>query len=94
VIYDLDFSNSIELKGKLRFSIRFLQIKYKGNWFNLPNRGEYEGVPYSLDEILFDTGNEAGYCRISSIFLEPFRIVFDQIKLKTKTENLLITEEK
>lgn len=90
----IDFSKAIEIEGQLRFDIDLLKIKYQDEWYNLPKSGEYRGIPVGLSDILFDTGNEAGYCQIISAFLDGFKKKFTQIELLPKTNNLLITKEK
>lgn len=88
----IDFSKAIEIEGQLRFEINFLKIKYQDEWYNLPKNGEYRGIPVVLADVLFDTGNEAGYCQIISAFLDSFKKKFWEINLIPKTPNLLISE--
>ncbi|MHA1437826.1 MAG: hypothetical protein ACTSPD_09615 [Promethearchaeota archaeon] len=90
----IDFSKAIEIEGRLRFDINLLKIKYQDEWYNLPKYGEYKGIPVELSDVLFDTGNEAGYCQIISAFLDSFKKKFAQIELIPKANNLLITKEK
>lgn len=90
----IDYSKAIEIQGSLRFDIDLLKIKYQNEWCHLPKDGEYNGIPTVLEDVLFDTGNEAGYCLIISAFLDSFKKEFRQIKLDIMTDNLLISEEK
>ena len=49
-------------------------------------------VPIILEDIIFDTGNEAGYCCLTSPYIDLFKVSFPQINLITKTENELLSE--
>jgi hypothetical protein len=91
---DIDFSKAIEIQGNLRFDINLLKIYYQSGWYGIPKAGYFNNIPVILEDVLFDTGNEAGYCLIISAFLNSFMKEFPQIKLKKKTRNLLISEGK
>ena len=91
---DIDFSKAIEIQGNLRFDINLLRINYQGGWYDIPKTGYFNDIPVILEDVLFDTGNEAGYCLIISAFLDSFMKEFPQIKFKKKARNLLISEGK
>lgn len=91
---DIDFSEAIEIQGNLRFDINLLEIKYQGGWYDIPKAGYFNDIPVILEDVLFDTGNEAGYCLIIFAFLDSFKEKFPQIKFKKKTRNLLISKGK
>ncbi len=90
---EIDISKAIEIEGHLRFDLDLLKIKYNNKWRSIPKTGEFKGIPVILEDILFDTGNEAGYCVIIGAFIDSFKKKFPQITFKTKTKNFLISEE-
>lgn len=51
-------------------------------------------LPIILEDIIFDTGNEVGYCCLTSPYIDLFKASFPQINLITKTENELLSEIK
>jgi len=91
---EIDFSKAIEIQGILRFDINLLKIKYQDEWRNIPKEGKLGNIPVILDDVLFDTGNEAGYCLLASAFVDSFKQTFPQIKYRWGTKNLLKSNEK
>jgi len=91
---EIDDSKAIKIEGHLRFDTDLLKIKYNNKWMSIPKTGEFKGIPVILEDILFDTGNEAGYCVIIGAFMDSFQKKFPQITFKTKTRNFLISEER
>ncbi|MHA1248357.1 MAG: hypothetical protein ACTSRP_00050 [Candidatus Helarchaeota archaeon] len=97
MIREFDILKGIEFKKSLRFDLSLLKIKYNNEWRRIPkfNTGmTYKGIPIILEDVIFDTGNEAGYCQIVAAFYDLFKETFPQIKFIIKTRTLLISEEK
>ncbi|MHA1382113.1 MAG: hypothetical protein ACTSRG_27390 [Candidatus Helarchaeota archaeon] len=107
----MDFLNIERLKtialpptNLLKFKIDFLKIKINGIWHNfkelsgkIPSPFSSTEFPIKLNDILLDTGNEAGYCCLSKGFHQNFKYITklndeafeDKIK-KTFTGNRII----
>ncbi|KKL88771.1 hypothetical protein LCGC14_1921370 [marine sediment metagenome] len=49
-------------------------------------------LPIILEDIIIDTGNEAGYCRLTSPYIDLFRAKFPKINLIIKTKHELLSE--
>lgn len=67
MIKEFDILKGIEFEESLRFDLTFLKIKYNNEWCSIPKfytGMNYKGTPIILEEVLFDTGNEAGYSQI------------------------------
>jgi hypothetical protein len=97
MIREFDILKGIEFKESLRYDLSLLKLKYNNEWGSIPKFDtglNYKGTPIILEDVLFDTGNEAGYSQIVVAFLDLFREAFPQIKFKIKTRTLLISEEK
>ena len=45
-----------------------------------------------LEDVLFDTGNEAGYCSLTSPYISLFKKAFPLIKIESEGKNLALSE--
>lgn len=104
MIDGFNIEEGLIFRQRLRFDLDYLKIRYNNQWKNIP-KFETE-VEYELDsgktrkqyveltDILFDTGNEAGYCALKSSYKELFEQEFPKIKIIGKNRNLALTEVK
>jgi len=86
VTLDINHLKSISYPHRetLRFPVDLLTIEIMNNWLNLTqllgrpiipssNGRSQMTITTTLNDILFDTGNETGYCYLSTAFLEDFK---------------------
>lgn len=90
-IIDRIEKDGLEIQDELRFSIQFLEIYYEKAWKTIPKLSSYDSS-YELEDILFDTGNTATYCEISSIYFISFNNEFPGIRIFQR-DNKILSEE-
>jgi hypothetical protein len=95
-----DFSDGINFTKRLRFDLSHLEIRYNHEWREFPkfeSRAEDKNIGYiskvKLTDVLFDTGNEAGYCHIGIPYKGPFEETFPLINIESRKETLAITQD-
>lgn len=98
----MDLSKGAGFEGRLRFDLNHIKIKYNSEWKEIPKfetEAEYFIgtkkliLPIMLEDVLFDTGNEAGYCCLTSPYKSLFEGEFPFIKINSKRKNLALSEK-
>lgn len=85
MINSIDISLGIPFKDKLRFDLYeyILEINYGNDWLMIRkfvSKYKHKEIPIILEDVLFDTGNEANCCRIPGFFFEEFINDFKEIE--------------
>ncbi len=87
MLKESDILEGIDFKGRLRFSINYLEIWYNEEFQKIPefNSGiQSLGDPITLKYVLFDTGNKEGNCNLTYHYFQKFNKKFPQIKFNPK----------
>ncbi len=78
---DIKSFRNIKFDSTLRFRIKYLEIKMENYFFPFPQlefqHPNYPKITFRLEEILFDTGNEADYNLLVLGHFEQFKRVFN-----------------
>jgi len=94
----IDISRGVPFKDKLRFDLNeyILKIKHNSEWQMIPKLDanmKHKEIPIILEDVLFDTGNEANYCIMPFCYYKPFSNLFKQIEFNYHTRKTIKSKE-